>query len=149
LVAIPLSSRPERFDTLREVFLFGDGARREIESAWWHDGRLVLKFHGVDSISDAEKLAGAEVRIPADQAIALESGEYFQADLIGCEVIEQGTGARLGEVQSFVESGGPGLLDLGGNLLIPFARSICIEIDPARKRIVVALPEGLRELNRP
>jgi hypothetical protein len=32
--------------------------------------------------------------------------------------------------------------------LIPFARSICVEIDPAAKRVIVELPEGLEDLNR-
>ena len=36
---------------------------------------------------------------------------------------------------------------MDGDWLIPFARSICVEIDPAAKRIVVDLPEGLLEVN--
>jgi hypothetical protein len=46
------------------------------------------------------------------------------------------------------EAGGPGLLVMEGGLLIPFARSICVDIDPAAKRIAVRLPEGLKDLNR-
>jgi 16S rRNA processing protein RimM len=148
LLALPLSSRLERFDNLREVFLFGSGDRYEVENQWWHDGRLVLKFKGIDSISQAEALTGAEVRVAEDQGIALEAGEYFQSDLVGCEVIERSTGERVGVVAEFLETGGPGLLDLGGDLLIPFARSICVEIDPAAKRILVDLPDGLKEINR-
>ena len=37
----------------------------------------------------------------------------------------------------------------GGGLLIPFARAICVEIDTQAKRILVNLPEGLKDLNRP
>jgi ribosomal 30S subunit maturation factor RimM len=44
---------------------------------------------------------------------------------------------------------GSGLLVLESGTLIPFARSICVDIDPAGKRIVVELPEGLKELNAP
>jgi 16S rRNA processing protein RimM len=149
LVALPLSSHPERFSALHEVYLFGDGARYEIEDLWWHDGKLILKFRGVDSISEAEPLAGAEVRLPEEARVALDPGEFFQSDLVGCEVVDAATGERLGLVREFLETGGPGLLDLGGDFLIPFARSICVEIDPLSKRIRVRLPEGLRELNRP
>lgn len=148
VLALPLSSHLERFDGLQEVFLFGSGERYEVENLWWHDGRLVLKFKGIDSISQAELLTGAEVRVPQDKGIQLEAGEYFQADLVGCEVIERATGERVGVVASFLETGGPGLLDLGEDLLIPFARSICVEIDPAAKRILVDLPDGLKEINR-
>ena len=118
-----------------------------MESAWFHEGTLILKFQGVDSISEAEKLSGAEVRIPASQRAPLEPGEYFQTDLIGCDVIDSQSGSSLGRVTSWDDSGGPGLLVVEGGLMIPFARSICIEIDPAARRILVALPEGLKDLN--
>ena len=43
-----------------------DGSRREmqLEEHWFHKGGVVLKFAGVDSISDAERLAGCEIQIP-------------------------------------------------------------------------------------
>ena len=147
ITALALSSKPERYKALREVFLFGAGDPYQVESAWFHDGTLILKFQGVDSISEAEKLSGAEVRIPAEQRAPLEPGEYFQTDLIGCDVIDSQTGSSLGRVTSWDDSGGPGLLVVEGGLMIPFARSICIEIDPAARRILVALPEGLKDLN--
>jgi 16S rRNA processing protein RimM len=148
VVALPLSSHPERFEHLREVYLFGGGERHEIENVWWHDGRLVLKFRGVDTISGAEALSGCEVRVPEAEAAPLAPGEYFQSDLIGCEVVDHASGATLGFVQDFLETGGPGLLDLGGDFLIPFARSICVEVAPEARRIMVELPAGLREINR-
>jgi 16S rRNA processing protein RimM len=147
ITALPLSSKPERFQQLREVYLFGSGERREIEEAWFHGNILVLKFHGIDSISDAEKLSGAEVRIPLSQRAELEPGEFFQSDLLGCEVIERSTGRRLGRVTDWEDSGGAGLLVVDGKLMIPFAHSICVEIDPAARRIAVELPEGLKDLN--
>lgn len=149
ILAFPLSSKPERFESLREVFLFGSGDRYQIESTWFHDGALVFKFQGIDTISAAEELRGAEVRVPKSQRIPLEAGEFFQSDLIGCEVVDQETGESLGRVSDWNESGGPGLLVTEGGLLIPFARAICIEIDPEAKRIAVRLPEGLKDLNRP
>ena len=149
VLAFPLSSKPERYESLHEVFLFGSGDRYQIESTWFHDGALVFKFQGVDSISAAEDLRGAEVRIPKSQRIPLEAGEFFQSDLIGCEVVDQKSGESLGRVADWDESGGPGLLVMENGLLIPFARSICVEIDPESKRIAVRLPEGLKGLNVP
>lgn len=147
ITALPLSSKPDRFQQLRKVFLFGSGECREIEDAWFHGNTLVLKFRGIDSISDAEKLTGAEVRIPRSQRAEPEPGEFFQSDLIGCEVIERRTGRRLGRVTDWEDSGGPGLLVVNDHLMIPFARSICVEIDPAAGRITVDLPPGLTDLN--
>lgn len=144
--ALPLSKH-ERFEALREVYLFGGGERYEVESSWFHDAALILKFRGIDSISEAEKLRGAEVRVPWCERIPLEPGEFFQADLIGCAVVDRRTGDSLGRVTDWNDSGGSGLLVLENGLMIPFARAICVEIDPAHKRIAVELPEGLKDLN--
>ncbi len=64
LTAISLS-KPERYEALREVFLFPEGTRHEVESVWFHAQRLILKFRGVDTISDAERLEGRECGSPA------------------------------------------------------------------------------------
>ena len=92
--------------------LAAEGSRYEIESVWLHDGRPVLKFRGIDTISDAEALVGAEVRLPAAERMPLEEGEFYQADLIGCEVVEQPSGESLGEVTGWQEAGGPNLLQV-------------------------------------
>jgi 16S rRNA processing protein RimM len=149
VTALPLSGKPERYQSLAEVFLFGSGERYEVESTWFHNGTLIFKFRGVDTISGAQLLSGAEVRVPAAERTPLDPGEYFQSDLVGCHVVDRRTGQSLGTVSAWEDSGGSGLLVVDGGLLIPFARSICVEIDPAAKRIVVELPEGLRELNQP
>jgi 16S rRNA processing protein RimM len=149
LTAFPLSGKPERFEALHEVFLFGSGMRYEVETTWFHQGTLIFKFRGVDTISDAELLTGAEVRVPLDQRTPLDPGEFFQDDLVGCQVVDRSTGQLLGSVSGWEDGGGAGLLVVNGDLLIPFARSICVEIDPAARRIAVELPEGLKDLNRP
>ncbi len=148
LTALPLSDRPERYEDLREVFVFGDGRRYEVESTWWHGRRLIFKFRGVDSISDAETLEGAEVRVPAGERAPLEPGAYYQSDLLGFEVIERGCVEPLGSVTGWQDCGSAPLLELGNGMLIPFAKSICVDIDVAARRIWVVLPEGLKELNR-
>ena len=148
VTAVSLTSRPERFEGLHEVWLFGDGRRAEVESTWFHNGTLIFKFRGVDDISAAEQLAGCEVRIPVSERVPLDEGEFFQDDLVGCEVVDRATGASLGRVSRFDESGGAGNLVLEDGLMIPFARSICVEIDPAARRIAVELPPGLKDLNR-
>jgi 16S rRNA processing protein RimM len=108
---------------------------------------LIFKFEGVDTISDAERLAGAEVAIPFEQRAALGEDEYFLSDLIGCEVLDT-AGRSLGHVTDFEETGGTALLHVG-DVLVPFAKSICVHIDTARKRIVASPPDGLINLNVP
>ena len=146
VTAEQFSSKPERYACLKRVYLFGSGQAVDVEEVWFHGGVLIFKFAGIDTISDAESLRGAEVRVPLEERAALEPDEYFQSDLIGCEVVERNTGESLGRVVDWADAGS-GLLVLESGALIPFARSICVEIDPAGKRIVVELPEGLKGLN--
>jgi len=147
ITAFTLSSKPERFQNLQEVFLFGSGERAEVESTWFHDGVLIFKFRGIDTISDAERLVGAEVRIPASQRVPLEENEFFQSDLLGCDVMDGRSGESLGQVTGWEDGGGSGLLEVG-SLLIPFVRAICVGIDPSARKITVELPDGLKDLNR-
>jgi 16S rRNA processing protein RimM len=148
ITAVALSSKSERYQALKEVYLFGSGARVAVESTWFHDGKLIFKFQGIDTISEAEQLIGAEVRIPASERVTLDSDEYFDSDLAGCTVIDHRTSEVLGCVERWEDGGGSGLLVLDDGLMIPFARAICVEIDVQKKRIAVELPEGLREINR-
>jgi len=146
LSALPLTDHRERFSALHQVTIAG--RTLEVENVWWHQDRLILKFRGVDSINDAEPLAGADLEVAREERVSLDADEYFLSDLVGCWVINRRTGKALGIVDGWEETGGPVLLSVG-ELLIPFARSICVDVKPAEKRIVVDLPEGLAELNRP
>jgi len=130
------------------------GAPRWLEIEWVREqrGRVVFKFRGVDSIAAAKELAGAEVRAALAERRALPAGEYYQSDLIGCQVVERSSGRPLGVVTGWQEYGAAPLLevDTGAReepMLVPFARSICVEVDPVARRVVVELPDGLKELN--
>ena len=146
---MPLSDRRDRFELLKNVSVAG--RELEIENVWWHQDRLILKFRGIDNISDAEPLSGADVQVSPDQRIATEADEYFLSDLVGCAVITA-AGDAIGTVEGWDETGGPVLLrvqpgDGRQELLVPFARAICTDVDIAGKRIVVNLPEGLADVN--
>ena len=121
----------------------------ELESAWAHKDLWVLKFSGVDGISAAEQFRGSELCVAVEERGKLPEGEYFQSDLIGCEVIEGGSRRVLGNVEGWQQFGGPPLMEVrveGREVLIPFVPSICREVDVAGKKIVVDLPEGLLEV---
>jgi 16S rRNA processing protein RimM len=145
LAALPLSAR------LAEVtHVIVNDAPMEVEHTWTHGDRVIFKFKGVDTITDAERLAGADVSIPLEERPAASEGEYYQSDLIGCQVVDQ-TGRTLGNVQYFQETGGVPLLEIrtqaGKELLIPFAKAMLTNIDLEHKRIDVNIPAGLLDLN--
>src|SRR5437016_14454861 len=57
---------PERFASRKQLFgLDSKGQRHELslQDHWPHKGQIVLKFAGVDSISQAEMLIGWEIQI--------------------------------------------------------------------------------------
>jgi 16S rRNA processing protein RimM len=157
------NEEPERFAELKRVWLrrqdgeFAHGGEAlPVVEVRPYKGRLLFRFAGVDSIDAAEGLMECDVVVPREERPALEEGEFYLADLVGCEVFDRKSGRRLGTVSGWRESGGPVLLEMtaeGGRpeeaVWIPFARSICVEIDPADRRLVVDPPEGLLELNSP
>ena len=126
----------------------------EITDAWVHDGDWVLKFAGVDSITQAERFRGADVWIPAEERGTLPAGEFFESDLIGCVLLDSATGSELGRVEGWQAGGdrmqvGPPLLQLtvaGREVLIPFVPAICREVDLEARAIRVELPPGLLDL---
>jgi 16S rRNA processing protein RimM len=148
LVAEVLTDFPERFEGLEKVTAVLGEERRDlkIENAWFQNERIVLKFSGVDSIDAAEKLRGAEICVPESAAVDLDEGEFFDWQLEGCEAVTLG-GERLGTVKELMRTGGTEILVVEGDreYLIPFAESICTEVDIENKRIVVDPPEGLLE----
>ena len=145
LAALPLSNR---LTDVKHVIV--NDAPMEVERTWTHGDRVIFKFKGVDTISDAQRLAGADVSIPLEQRPEAPEGEYYQSDLIGCQVVDQ-SGRMLGVVSDFQETGGAPLLEIrtqdGKELLIPFAKSMLVGVDLVRKRIEVNLPDGLADLN--
>ena len=71
-----------------------------MEDLWPHKGLLVLKFAGVDSISEAETLVGCELQVPRSQRSELQAGWNYVSDLVGCEVLDQGREiGRIEDVQ--------------------------------------------------
>ncbi|HEX5431698.1 MAG TPA: ribosome maturation factor RimM [Bryobacteraceae bacterium] len=146
------SSQPGRAERLHEVRLERNGAAclARLERVWYHEGRPILKFEGVDSISSAEQWQGADILVPESERALPGEGEYSHADLIGCELAREEDGRSVGIVREIEEYGSAPLLRVeapdGREILVPFVHAICRDIDLTRKRILVRLPEGLADL---
>lgn len=130
-----------------------EGSRRElkIEELWPHKGALVLKFAGVDSISDAEALVGCELQVPGEQRAQLESGWTYISDLVGCTVFDGDREiGKLEDVQ-FGAGEAPLLVVKAGSkeFEIPFAEAYLKRVSVEDKRIEMQLPEGMLEVNAP
>jgi 16S rRNA processing protein RimM len=124
----------------------------EVEELWPHKGLLVLKFAGVDSISEAETLIGCELQIPRSQRSQLQEGWNYVSDLVGCAVLDRGREiGRIEDVQ-FGAGEAPLLIvrDAANRLLeVPFAETYLDGVDVEHKQVRMKLPEGLLEVNAP
>jgi len=119
-----------------------------LTTARFQQGRPILGFEGIGSIDEAERLAGAELRVPATEQEPLPPGVYYHHELIGCEVVTA-AGAAVGKVASVDGAGAASRLvvrSTRGEVLIPLAEEIC-QVDVAARRITVTGPEGLLEVN--
>jgi 16S rRNA processing protein RimM len=122
----------------------------EIEFFRRQHGRCVVKFRGIDSISEAEKHIGNEIKIPEDELPLPEEGAFYTFQLKGCQVFTT-AGEFVGTVTDVLDSGGTEILKVdcdAEETLIPFAQSYMKSIDTDQRRIEVELPEGLRGLNK-
>ncbi len=146
-----LTDFPERFENLRKVFAVlktGEKLETEIEQFFFHKNRIVLKLKDFDSIEDAETLREAEICIPESEAVELEEDEFFDWELIDCEV-ETLEGEKIGKVKEIFRAGeNVNLVVENGekDFMIPFVEAICPLVDIEKKFIKVDLPEGLLEL---
>ncbi|MFN8059389.1 MAG: ribosome maturation factor RimM [Vicinamibacterales bacterium] len=122
-----------------------------VERVSFLHGRPILTLRGVRTRDEAAALQGAELRVPAAALPALPEGSYYHYELVGCAVTLV-DGRDLGRVARVDDTSGTPSLVVdrdGGECLIPLADSICQVVDVKGRRIVVAPPEGLVELNAP
>jgi 16S rRNA processing protein RimM len=141
----------QRFQPGAELFIERGGTVEAltVTTVRFHRERPIIGIAGVETMDEAEALAGFELRVPTDRLAALPLDTFYRHDLIGCQVTTRG-----GQVVGFVRdvegtiAGSRLVVDSsGGEVLIPLVAVICTEVDPAAKRIVIDPPEGLLELN--
>ncbi len=148
------SDVPDRFrEGMQLLALSEQGSRREleIEDLWPHKTYLVLKFAGVDSMSDAETLVGAELQVAKENRAQLDTGWNYVSDLVGCTVFDGEREIGIVNDVRFGAGEAPLLVVVAGSQEheIPFAQAFLKSLDIAGKRIVMNLPEGLLEVNAP
>jgi 16S rRNA processing protein RimM len=138
---------------VRVFALAEDNSRRElrIEDAWPHKDWLVLKFAGVESISDAEVLIGSELQVPLNERAELEPGAAYVSDLVGCTLFDHGRDVGIVSDVRFGAGEAPLLVVGSGKseLEIPYAQEFLLRVDLEHKRIEMNLPEGLLDVNAP
>ncbi len=145
MAAIALSDHAER---VKRVLI--NEQPFDVERVWQHGDRLVSSLPEWIRFRRLRRWRGRKFACRGRAAV-LPEGDYYQSDLVGCQLLDAKTGRIVGVVESWQEYGGPPLLVVkaedGREVLIPFAKSICRSIDLADRKIVADLPEGLEELS--
>ena len=126
------------------TLLAPDGARTErtIAALRRHQGRLLLSFAGIADPDAAAALVGSAIVIPR-ALVPMAEGEYFDDDLVGCELLGL-DGSALGAVVEVLHHPAHDVLAVGAKRdLVPLVHAFIREVDVVGRRIVVDLPEGL------
>jgi 16S rRNA processing protein RimM len=142
----------ERFRSGAELYVKQRGQieAKTVVSVRFHHGRPIVALSGVDGVDAAGEMAGAELRVPVSSLAPLEAGTFYRHDLCGCAV-ETVDGQAVGivtDVEGTLAGSRLVVASQQGEVLVPLAEDICRVVDPAAKRIVIAPPDGLLELNR-
>jgi len=137
-----------RFDDLEKVFVKSNKEIKEykVEEVKYHKNMVLIKFKGIDRVEDAELLRNSYLEVDRENAIELEEGEYFIADLLGVDVITDENKA-LGKLEDIFNTGSNDIYVVksedGKQLLLPAISEVIKEINLEEKKIVVHLIEGL------
>jgi 16S rRNA processing protein RimM len=151
IVAELLTDFPDRFEDVQELVLVsprGERTTKLLEDYWFQNDRVILKLAGYNDVEAAKELVGFEFGVPESERVSLPPDHYYDWELEGCTVK---VGAEsIGTVKSVLKTGGTEILVVADEnykeRLIPFADSIVVEVDAAKKTIVVDPPEGLLDL---
>ena len=137
-----------RFEKLKKVYIKirNEHKELEIEEVKYHKNQVLLKFKGIDTIEQAEFLRNAIIEIDRENAIPLEKGEYFIADLLDSEVFTD-EGEKLGILDDIYNTGSKDIYvvknELGKTILLPGINDVIKEVDVENKKIIVHLLKGL------
>ena len=172
LLAELFTDFPDRFDQQKRVFLAAPGfdveptdARSAEVVAYWlpvgkNEGRIVMQFAGIETISSAESIAGLDVLVPREERLPLDDESVYISELVGCTLYDGPVAVGVvADVQfAMTPDGARRLAEAaplltvtssdGAEVLVPFVKAFLVNLDVEAKRIVMHLPEGLVAINR-
>ncbi len=137
-----------RYNDLKKVILKkGKSAEEyEVEEVKYHKDMVLVKFKGINTVEEAEKLRNSYLEVDRQNSIPLQEGTYFIADLLGLDVITE-EGKMLGKLDDIFNTGSNDIYSVktedGKQLLLPAISDVIKEINLLENKIVIHLLEGL------
>ncbi len=144
------SEAPERFKPGSAVTArVPDGIAREmvVETARPFGERLLLRFVGITTRTQAEALRGADLTVARRDVAPAPQGSHYRFELVGLRARTR-EGKHLGTVADVFGTGSNDVIVVRGEgkeLLLPYLDSVVLTIDLARGEMVVEIPPGLND----
>ena len=153
LKVYPLTDDPRRFLKLKECIICGQKFEKTedkvCQSARMDRGNVLVRFEGVLDRDAAELLRGRFIAVTRDNAVKLKKDSYFITDLKGLKVIDDERG-EVGTVTDCFETGPQFTLEIKRDkkkdLMLPFVKIYCYEVNIEEGFIKCRMPDGLYEL---
>lgn len=145
---MPFTDDITRFDDLEKVYVKTKKEEKlyKIQNVRYHKNMVLIKFENIETPEQAELLRNAFLEIDRENAIPLEEGTYYIADLIGMEVYSD-DGNKLGIVEDIYNTGANDIYvvknDLGKQILLPGIKEVIKEVNLDTEKITVHLIPGL------
>lgn len=137
---------PERLEVGVVVYIGPQHKPIQIARRRPHPRGLMLSFEGFQSREAVADLRNLLVQVPTADRPALPDGEYYQHQLLGLQVIDEG-GLELGLVTAIIETGANDVFVVkdkeGSEVLIPDIEPVILDIDLGEKQIKVHMLPGL------
>lgn len=147
----PTTDDARRFEKLKTVIL--DTGREQmtltVENVKLIKNMVILKFQEFNDINEVEKYKGKDLLIRRDQAVKLEPGENFIADLIGFAVVTD-EGQDFGTLKDILQTGANDVYVIDGKdgkeYLFPAIRQCILDVSLEEKKVTVHIMDGLLDL---
>lgn len=144
----PTTDNVRRFDDLKEVIL--DTGKEQlilhVTSVKYFKNTVILKFKEFDNINDIIPYKGMDLLVTRENAIPLEEGEYYIADIIGSKVITD-EDKILGTLTDVLQTGANDVYVVktkdGKEVLLPSIEECILDRDIENKIVKVHIMKGL------
>ncbi|RKM57511.1 ribosome maturation factor RimM [Butyrivibrio sp. CB08] len=146
----PTTEDPSRFKKLKQVVLHtqrGEELLLDVQSARFFKKFVIVKFKQFNNINEVEKFRGCELTIDRKDAIKLEDGEYYCADLIGLMIVDEDDN-ELGTLTEILQTGANDVYEMTRKdseekIYIPAIKDCVKKIDIEGRKIVIHVMDGL------
>ncbi len=144
----PTTDDNKRFKKLKECYIGNDKKMLPavVEGCKFFKNMVILKFKDYNSMNDVEGLRQYGIYVTRDHAVKLQKDEYFIADMIDAEVVDE-AGNSIGVLTEVLSTGANDVYvvsrDGKNDLLIPAIKQCIVKVDIDASQIIVRLMEGM------